>query len=51
MRQEKVVQGRWQALSNIEKFFTLLIVLSLGSGFSLLALEAIGLVTLPGILG
>ncbi len=51
MRREKVVLGRWQALSNAEKFFTVVIALSLVGGFSLLALEASGLVMLPGILG
>ena len=51
MRQEKVVRGRWQALSNTQKFFAVVIALSLVGGFSLLVLEASGLVMLPGILG
>jgi len=51
MRQGKVEQGRWRALSNIEKFFAVVIALSLVGGFSLLVLEASGLVMLPGILG
>ena len=51
MQQEKIVQGRWQALSNAEKFFTVFIALSIVCGFSLLALEASNLVTLPGFLG
>lgn len=51
MHQEKVVQGRWQALSNTEKFLTVVIALSLIGGFGLLALDATGLVILRGILG
>ena len=51
MRQEKVAHGRWQALSNTEKIFTVVVTLSLVGGFSLLVLEASGLVMLPGILG
>ncbi len=51
MRQEKVVRGRWQALSNTEKFLTVVIALSLIGGFGLLALDATGLVMLCGILG
>ncbi|MFQ5996855.1 MAG: hypothetical protein ACE5KP_04445 [Dehalococcoidales bacterium] len=51
MRQEKVARGRWQSLSNAEKFFTVVLALSLVGGFGLLALEASGLVTLIGILG
>ena len=51
MRQEKVAQGRWQALSNTGKFFTVVVALSLVTGFSLLALEASGLVMLLGFLG
>ena len=51
MRQGKAVQSRWQLLSGAEKFFTVVIASSLVVGFSLLALEASGLVTLPGILG
>ena len=51
MQQGKVVQGRWHALSNAEKFFTVFIALSLACGFSLLALEASNLVALPGFLG
>ncbi len=51
MRQEKVASGRWQTLSNAGKIFTVVIVLSLVGGFSLLVLEASGLVMLPGILG
>ncbi len=51
MRQEKEVPGRWQALSNAEKFFAVVIALSLAGGFSLLVFEASGLVMLPGILG
>ena len=51
MQQGKVVHGRWHALSNGEKFFTVFIALSLACGFSLLALEASNLVTLPGFLG
>jgi len=51
MRQEKVVQGRWQALSNTEKFFTVVVALSLIGGFSLLVLEASGLAMLLGFLG
>ncbi len=51
MRQEKVVKGRWQALSNTQKIFAVVIALSLVGGFSLLVLEASGLVMLPGILG
>ena len=51
MRQEKVVQGRWQALSNTEKFLTAVIALSLIGGFGLLVLDATGLVMLRGILG
>ncbi len=51
MRQEKVMQGRWQALNGAEKVFTVVIALSLVGGFSLLALEAIGLVMFPGFLG
>ncbi|HUU65650.1 MAG TPA: hypothetical protein VMW37_06040 [Dehalococcoidales bacterium] len=46
MRPEKVAQGRWQALSSTEKIFTVVVTLSLIGGFSLLALEASGLVTL-----
>jgi len=51
MHQEKVVQGRWQALSNTEKFLTVVIALSLIGGFGLLALDATGLVMLRGISG
>ena len=51
MRQEKVVRGRWQALNSTEKFFTVVIALSLIGGFGLLALEASGLAMLRGILG
>jgi len=51
MRQEKVVKGRWQTLSNAEKFFTIVVALSLVGGFSLLALEASGLAILPRFLG
>ena len=51
MHQEKVVHGRWQALSTTEKFFTIAITLSLVGGFSLLALEVSGLITIPGFLG
>ncbi|MBA7638855.1 hypothetical protein ES703_46511 [subsurface metagenome] len=51
MHQEKVVQGRWQALSNTEKFLTVVIALSLIGGFGLLALDATSLVILRGILG
>ncbi len=51
MRQEKVVRGRWQALSNTEKFLTVVIALSLIGGFGLLALDATGLVMLRGISG
>ena len=51
MRQEKVAKGRWQALSNTGKFFTVVVALSLVAGFSLLALEASGLVVLLGFLG
>jgi hypothetical protein len=51
MCQEKVVPGRWQALGNAGKFFAVVIALSLIGGFSLLVLEASGLVMLPGILG
>jgi hypothetical protein len=51
MLQEKVARGRWQALSNTEKIFTVVVTLSLVGGFSLLALEASGLVTLLGFLG
>jgi hypothetical protein len=51
MRQEKAVQGRWQALSNAEKFFAVVIALSLIGGFSLLVFEASGLVKLSGFLG
>ncbi len=51
MRQEKVVQGRWQTLSIAEKFFTVVIASSLVGGFSFLVLEASGLVMLPRILG
>jgi len=51
MRQEKVVKGRWQTLSNAEKFFTIVVALSLVGGFSLLALEASGLAVLTRFLG
>jgi len=51
MHQEKVVQGRWQALSSTEKFLTVVIALSLIGGFGLLALDATGLVMLCGISG
>ncbi len=32
MRQEKMVKGRWQTLSNAEKFFTIVVALSLVHG-------------------
>jgi len=51
MHQGKVVQGRWQTLSIAEKFFTVVIASSLVAGFSLLVLEASGLVLLPRFLG
>jgi len=49
MRQEKVAKRRWHLLSGAEKFFTVVIMLSLVIGFSLLVLEASGLEILPGI--
>ena len=51
MRQEKGLKGRWQTLNNAEKFFTIVIALSIVGGFSLLALEASGLAMLTRFLG
>ena len=49
MHQQEVIRGRWHILSNAEKLFTIVIVLSLVIGFGLLVLEASGLAILPGI--
>ena len=51
MQQREIAQGRWHVLKNAEKIFTVFIALSIVCGFSLLALEASKLVTLPGFLG
>ena len=48
MHQQEVIRGRWHILSNAEKLFTIVIVLSLVIGFGLLVLEASGLAILPG---
>ena len=51
MHRERVAKGRWQTLNNAEKFFTIVIALSIVGGFSLLAIEASGLTMLTGFLG
>ena len=47
--QQEVIRGRWHVLSNAEKLFTIVIMVSLVIGFGLLVLEASGLAILPGI--
>ena len=51
MQQQKVVKGKWHTLSNAEKFFTIVIVLSITSGFGMLAMKASGLAMLTRFLG
>ena len=49
MQQQEVIRGRWHVLSNAEKLFTVVIMLSLVIGLGLLVLQASGLAVLPGI--
>ena len=51
IKAESIGKGRWQTASLLERFFAIVIVLSLISGVGVLFLQATGLTALLGFLG